>query len=126
MSEKKNITQVVGNELCSVEIYDSTFFENFDPMKSYEKWAAVEVTSLESVPVHLEQLIIPEGLYAIFLYKGLASEAATFYRYIFQAWLPASGFVLDDRPHMAIMGDKYRRDDPFSEEEILIPVRKLS
>ena len=125
MPERKNIEQVVGSELYSVEIYDPHFYENFDPGRNFEKWAAVEVTSIEPVPVHFEPLIIPEGLYAIFLYKGLQSEAAAFYRHIFLTWLPASGFVLDDRPHLAVMGAKYRGDDPSSEEEIFIPVKKL-
>jgi len=35
-----------------------------------------------------------------------------------------SEFMLDDRPHFALMGDRYKNDDPESEEEIWIPVKK--
>jgi AraC family transcriptional regulator len=41
-------------------------------------------------------------------------------------WLPDSGFELDNRPHFAVMGEKYKRDDDASEEEIWIPVRPLA
>jgi AraC family transcriptional regulator len=64
-----------------------------------------------------------EGLYAIFLHKGPASQGLKTYNYIFLNWLPESGYVLDDRPHFAIMGPKYLHEDPASEEEIWIPVK---
>jgi AraC family transcriptional regulator len=47
-----------------------------------------------------------------------------FFTYIFTRWLPASGYQLDNRPHFEILGDKYKNNDPESEEEIWIPVRK--
>jgi AraC family transcriptional regulator len=39
--------------------------------------------------------------------------------------LPASGYELDDRPHFEILGERYKNNDPDSEEELWFPVRKL-
>ncbi|MBP6511468.1 MAG: GyrI-like domain-containing protein, partial [Bacteroidia bacterium] len=61
--------------------------------------------------------------YAIFVFKGLTSDAFAFYNQIFSEWLPASDFELELRPHFAWMGEKYKKDDPDSEEEIFIPIK---
>ncbi len=113
----------VNSYLYSVELYPSQFFNAFDPTRNFEKWAAVEMGDMDSAPPSMEMLIIPQGLYAVFDYKGRASEAQPFYQYIFTKWLPQSGYQLDERPHFALMGDKYKNDDPASEEEIWIPIR---
>ena len=111
-------------DLYSVEIFPSPdFFDHFDPEKEFEKWAAVESAADALLPAGMESLIIPAGLYAIFHHKGPASEGAKTYRLIFENWMPASGYGVDDRPHFAVMGEKYRGEDPESEEEIWIPVR---
>jgi AraC family transcriptional regulator len=40
--------------------------------------------------------VIPGGLYAVFLHKGTATQAATTYQYIFGTWLPNADYLLDD------------------------------
>ena len=71
----------------------------------------------------MEAFELPGGLYAVFEYKGKASEATDTFEYIFYDWLPKSKYDLDDRPHFEILGEKYKTDDPESEEEIWIPVK---
>lgn len=122
MPLRREIPNAAGTELYSLEVYPSDFFDEFHPDAVFEKWAAVEVTRLEKLPVDLEILTAPAGLYAVFLHRGPASEAIITYTYIFQTWLPASEYRLDNRPHFAVMGEKYKNDDPESEEEIWIPV----
>ncbi|MGK2861531.1 MAG: GyrI-like domain-containing protein [Chitinophagaceae bacterium] len=46
------------------------------------------------------------------------------FSYIFNTWLPPSGYDLDNRPHFEILGEKYKNDDPLSEEEIWIPIKQ--
>jgi AraC family transcriptional regulator len=123
MPRIKKITNNVGIELYSVEVYGSRFFEQFDPNIEFEKWAAVEVTDFSMIPNEMAEIILPGGLYAIFLYKGPASGAFKMYEYIFGTWLPVSDFLVDDRPHFAVMGDKYKNEDPGSEEELCIPIK---
>jgi len=112
--------------LYSVEIYPAGFFRQFDPVTPFEKWAAVVVRDFDSIPDGMETLILPGGLYAIFIHRGPAGAVLQTYRNILQTWLPGSGFMLDDRPHFAVMGEKYRNEDPDSEEEIWIPIRQIT
>jgi len=124
MPHKKEIQNVVGTDLFSVEIYnDTNFFKNFNPNKEFEKWAAVEISELKNIPDEMEPITIPKGLYAVFSHKGPASEGPKTYQYIFGTWLPNSKYVLDNRPHLAIMGEKYKNNSPDSEEELWIPIK---
>jgi AraC family transcriptional regulator len=124
MQRQKEIKNNIGNDLYSIQLYGSQFFANFNPNATFEKWAAIEVTDFEVIHDEMETFILPGGLYAVFFYKGAASEAAETFRYILQTWLPASGYELDNRPHFEILGAKYKNNDPDSEEEIWIPIRK--
>jgi len=123
MPERNTIKNVVGKELYSLEVYDKNFFSPFSPDKEFEKWAAVEVSGFENAPAGMERLTVPAGLYAVFIHKGAATEAERTYNFIFSEWLPGSNYVLDNRPHFAIMGEKYKKDSPEAEEEIWIPVQ---
>lgn len=125
MPRRNEIRNIEGQELYSVEIYgDTRFFENFDPPKEYEKWAAVKVKDHNHIPDGMLALTIPEGDYAVFQYKGKPSEAYRSYQYIFKNWFPKSKYDLDDRPHFALMDDRYRGEDPSSEEEFWIPITR--
>lgn len=95
-----------------------------DPGKEFEKWAGVKVHGFENIPNDMHELVIPKGEYAVFNYKGKPSEAHRTYQYIYGNWIPNSYYVLDDRPHFALMGEKYKGERPDSEEELWIPVRK--
>lgn len=123
MPRRNEIANRIGDELYSIEIYREGFFDNFDPAQEFEKWAASEVENFENVSEEMEIFTSPEGLYAVFIYKGKASEAANFYQNIFGNWIPNSEFILDDRPHFAVMGEKYKNDSDDSEEEIFVPVK---
>ena len=121
------INNLKGSELYSVEVYGtSDFFEDFDANKTFEKWAAMSVSNYHEIPENMQTLTIPKGEYAVFDYKGKPSEAQPFYQEIYTSWFPDSGFVLDNRPHFALMGTKYKGEDPDSEEEIWIPVKRKS
>lgn len=118
------ISNISGQELYAVTIYDGTgVFQNFNPQTEFEKWAAVRVTDHGNHPEGMEHLVVPEGQYAVFQYKGRPAEAGSVFDQIFREWLPDSAYELDDRPHFALMGDKYRGDHPDSEEEFWIPVK---
>jgi AraC family transcriptional regulator len=120
---RKEIENTVSNDLISMSIYNAEYFLKFDPTTFFEKWATAEVTNFDKVPNGMETFILPSGLYAIFSYKGSSTDLRIF-DYIFKTWLPQSEYQLDDRPHFEILGAKYRNNDPNSEEEIFIPVKK--
>ncbi len=124
MPHRKEISNSLNTNLFSVEVYNSpNFFENFDPSMNFEKWAAVEVSNFSNIPMEMDSLIIPAGQYAVFNYKGKGSEASETYSKILQDWFPASQFRLDDRPHFAVMGEKYQHEETSSEEELWFPIK---
>ena len=122
MPRRKEIENNIGNDLFSIKVYNSTYFINFNPDALFEKWATVEVTDFNTVPIEMETIIIPEGMYAVFNYKGLSTDSSVF-QYIYTKWLPNSDYLLDDRPHFEILGAKYKNNDVNSEEEIWIPIK---
>lgn len=121
MPRRKEITNNINNDLISMAIYKPTHFSHFNPTSEFEKWAAVEVTDFENIPHGMEAFILSGGLYAVFDFKGLSTDSSI-YQYIFGTWLSASGYELDDRPHFELLGEKYKNNDPNSEEEIWIPI----
>ncbi len=121
---KKEISESIDIGFHSIEVYPSGYFNNFDPTAEFEKWAAVEVKNFETVPIEMETITIPSGLYAVFLYKGDSRKAFQIFQYIFTDWLPKSDYLVDDRPHFEVMGEKYKNNDPNSEEELWIPIRR--
>lgn len=123
MPRRNEIKKPIDSNLYSLEVFPVGYFDNFDPGSSFQKWAAIEVTDFEEIPSEMETLIIPSGLYAVFTHKGPASETHTTYHSIFVEWLPNSEYTVDERPHFAIMGEKYKKDDPDSEEDIWIPIK---
>lgn len=123
MPRRKEIINNVTSELISMAVYEPTYFINFKPTNKFEKWAAIEVTDFHHVPDGMETFILKGGLYAVFDYKGSSSDTRIF-EYIFGNWIPNSGYLLDNRPHFEVLGDKYKNADPDSEEEICIPIMK--
>ncbi len=122
MPRLNEIQNRVGIELYSIEIFPDSYFDKFRPETRFEKWAAVEVMETGSLPEGFDSITSPKGLHAIFQYKGLPSSAPVVLKYIFRDWLPKSGYELDRRPHLWVMGAKYKNDDPNSEEELYIPL----
>jgi AraC family transcriptional regulator len=97
MPDRKHITNPLTNELIALTLYTADHFTNFELTNEFEKWACVEV--------------------------GSSAEIAAFYRSIFEEWLPNSNYTLDQRPHVEVMGEKYKNNEPDSEEEIWIPIK---
>lgn len=122
MGRRKEIANNVSNDLISVAIYKLNHFADFNPTDEFERWATLEVTDFGTVPDEMETIILPSGLYAVFDYKGLHTDPSIF-QYILGRWLPNSVYILDNRPHFEILGNKYKNNDPASEEEIWIPIR---
>jgi AraC family transcriptional regulator len=122
MPRRKEISNSVSNDLISMTIYKSNHFLNFSPTNEFEKWATVEVSDFDNMPAEMETFTLTSGLYAVFDYKGLNTDHSIF-RYIYGEWIPNSDYDLDDSPHFEILGNKYKNNDPASEEEIWIPIK---
>jgi len=124
MTRRKEITNNKTTDLFSMQIYDKHFdFKNINQYEEFDKWATVEVTDFDTIPDEMESYTLTGGLYAVFIHKGAASTGPKTFNYIFGTWLPDSDYILDNRPHFEILGQKYIHEDPDSEEEIWIPVK---
>jgi AraC family transcriptional regulator len=121
MPRRHEIVNRLGDDLYSVQVYPEAF--DFGMHTIFTKWATVPVSSGLPIPAGMEVLFIPEGLYAVFTYQGIPAHAESFFRSIFTEWLPASDYILDNRPHFELLGSQYKHNDPTSEETVWIPVR---
>ncbi len=121
MPRRKEIKNMVGSHLYSMQVYDSNYRPG-DLQAIFEKRAVAEVTSFDYIPDGMETFVLPEGKYAVFLHKGPASEGFKTFQYIYGTWLPNSGSKLANRPHFEVLGEKYKNNEPDSEEEVWIPI----
>jgi AraC family transcriptional regulator len=122
MPSRKEIKNNIGSELYSMQVYNPLYFNNFNPRAEFEKWAAIEVTDFNTVPDTMKTFVLKGGLYAVFIYNGSSIDTEIF-KNIFGTWLPNSNYILDDRPHFEILGEKYKNEASSSEEEIWIPIK---
>lgn len=123
MSRRMEIKNNLTNEFISMQVYQTTHFTDFKPTDEFQKWATVEVSDFDNVPADMETFTLTSGLYAVFNYKG-SSNSNSIFQYIFGTWFPNSNYVLDNRPHFEILGEKYKNNNPNSEEEIWIPIKE--
>jgi AraC family transcriptional regulator len=123
MPRRKEILNAIGTDYYSMQLFSSGYYNHFDAKAPFEYWAALTVTDFDMLPEAMDSFTIPSGLYAVFTYKGVSSGAAAFFQAIFTRWLPNSIYDLDHRPHFEILGDKYKNDNPDSEEEVWIPIK---
>ena len=123
MPRRREILNSLSPDLYAMQLYGPGYFQDFSPSAEFEKWATVAVSDFENVPLGMETITLPGGLYAVFLHRDDDNTPDQTFQYIFQTWLPASGYLLDDRPHFELLGDKYKYNAPSSEEEIWIPIK---
>jgi AraC family transcriptional regulator len=121
MPKRSEIQNTISSDLFAIQVYNSTYFEAFNPTSVFEKWAALEVIDFENIPVEMESFTLSGGRYAVFEHKGHSIEI---FDYIFSDWIPNSKYDLDHRPHFEILGAKYKKEAPNSEEEIWIPIKE--
>jgi AraC family transcriptional regulator len=121
MPSRAEIQNPISSNLFAVQVYEPSYFEAFNPNSVFEKWATLEVTDFNNIPAEMESFTLSGGLYAVFEHKG---HDIAIFDYIFRTWIPNSKYDLDQRPHFEILGAKYKKEDPNSEEEIWIPIKE--
>ena len=124
MPRRREILNPATRDLMSIQWFDSVFdWKQVDPAAAFDKMAAVEVKDFSQVPEGMETHSIRGGLYAVFHYKGDPRAYAPVFQYIFGEWMPDSIYEVDHREHFEVLGEKYKNNDPESEEEIWVPIR---
>lgn len=123
MMQRNTITNRVGTDLYSLQVYEPTLdFKDFNLQTEFEKWALTEVTDFDHIPEGMESFTLEAGLYAVFIHRGLNFQPT--FQYIYYEWLPGSDYVLDQRPHFELLGEKYKNNAEDSEEEVWVPVKE--
>ena len=123
MPRRAEIRKKKNSDLICMQIYNPTLdFNDFSPETEFEKWAAIEVSDFDAVPEGMETYTTKAGLYFSTIFKGTPQEFSELYKYIITKWLPEKKFKLDQREHFQILGEKYKNNDPNSEEEVFIPL----
>jgi AraC family transcriptional regulator len=125
MPRREEIKNPISKDLICMQVYDPQLnFSEFNASTLFEKWALVEVGDYNFIPKGMESYSLSGGLYAVFVHRGLPSTFPRTAQYIFGEWLPQSDYQLDHREHFEIMGNTYRNNDPSSEEEVWVPIRR--
>ena len=124
MPRRKEVLNPLTTNLFCLQAFDASLeFKDYNQDTEFDKWAAIEVADFDAVPADMETYTLPGGLYAVFLHKGAAATGAATFKYIYETWLPTSDYIFDNRAQFEILGEKYKNNDPTSEEEIWIPVK---
>lgn len=123
MPNRKQIRNAVGTDIYEVMVYDKLYFKNFNPNNKFTKWGALEVANFDTMPDGMKSYSLVGGTYAVFNYKGLPQDFSKLMQYIMAVWLPQSEYTLDQRAHFNVLGAKYNKDDPNSEETVYIPIK---
>ena len=127
MPKIKTIFNPLTTDLICLQAFDASFqFKDYCQNTLFDKWAAIEVASFDTVPADLETYTLPGVLYAVFLHKGAAATAAKTFEYIYETWLLNADYEFDNRPQFEVLGGKYKNNDPTSEEEIWVPIKRRS
>jgi AraC family transcriptional regulator len=121
MPHRNAIANRVGSHFFSMQIYPEQ--GHAKPESLFTKWAVVEVTRFDAIPDGMETYEIEGGRYAVFVHRGPASTFSRTFAFIFQEWLPASGFTIDSREHFEVLEEGYSPIDPEASEEIWIPIK---
>ncbi len=124
MPRRNEVGSRTSIDFFSMQKYGEDFSTTkFNPNAVFEKWAAVEVNSFDTVPEGMEAYTIKGGKYVVFHYIGAANGPFNPFQYIFQEWLPQSGYQIDNREHFEVLGEGYNPTDPNAEEDIWIPIK---
>jgi AraC family transcriptional regulator len=124
MLRRMEIQNRITTDLISMQAFDKSFdFKKFTLDTEFEKWAVAEVADFNNVPDGMETYTLQGGMYAVFLHQGDSINFQKTFQYIFGYWLQQSEYQLDNREHFEVLSDRYKLNDPESEEEIWIPIK---
>lgn len=90
---------------------------------NFEYVAAVESSNVEKLPEWAVVRLVPENTYAVFRHQGSLESLRDTYHYIYQTWLPQSGYTAFPYD-MEVYTEEFRDFSPDSVLYIYIPVTK--
>ncbi len=117
------VMQEVPNRINPSTSYGVEFYtEECLAMQKWNYMAAVEVSTLEDIPITMVGKVIPARLYAVFTHKGRLDGISHTFRAIYDEWLPTSDYQPDGSFDFEFYGERFRGDTAESEVDIYLPV----
>jgi AraC family transcriptional regulator len=119
----EEIKHVAGPATIGIEDYSRDFDMNNGGFPKYYYIASYEVTELADIPGGMTSKHIPSANYAVFTYQGPIVGLHDFFEYIYEKWLPASGYSMD--PNLSLDFERYPEpmmDMDNAQIEIWVPV----
>ena len=119
------IKHVISPGAYGIEDYSRDFDMNKGGFPKYYYIAGYEVTELADIPGGMTGKQIPSANYAVFTYHGPIEGLHEFFEYIYEKWLPASGYSMD--PNLSLDFEHYPEqvmDMNNAQIEIWVPITK--
>jgi predicted transcriptional regulator YdeE/DNA-binding transcriptional MerR regulator len=91
---------------------------------AFEYVAGLPVTKAEDVPEDFVVRHVPEHTYAVFAHKGDLPSLPKTYEYIYETWLPQSGYRLADKIDFEYYDADFKDFAPESIFYIYVPIEK--
>lgn len=114
--------RVDPGECYGVELYDKDFM----PGQDWYYFVAVQVRDLEEIPSLLFAKRFPACRCAVFAAVGGVPKLGAVFGYIYNEWLPASGYAMAYPWDMEVYGEQFKGDEPESVVEVYIPIKEKS
>ncbi|MEZ4887752.1 MAG: GyrI-like domain-containing protein [Chitinophagales bacterium] len=111
--------RVNENQCFGLEIYSDSFMKT-------NKWhymTAVEVSTLETIPLLTVAKTLPPSQYAVFTHKGTVQTIAQTFQYIYQTWLPNADYEIAAPFDFEFYDERFKGGGADSETDIYLPVR---
>lgn len=106
------------------EAFGICWCEDSLPQGHFKYLAAFEVDREADVPEGMTLLKVPEQTYAVFTHRGGLDGLQATFRYIYEEWLPASGYRRSAGPDIEVYDEDFKDFAPDSVLYLWIPVTK--
>ncbi len=98
--------------------------EDFDESGSFSYLAGVVVKDDSIIPEGMIYHEIPKTTVAVFTHTGSLDELHETYDYIYNEWLPASGYDLAEADELEWYDSRFKFGEEDSQMDIHIPIKK--
>ena len=111
----------VNPEQCfGLEVYTDSFMKT----KQWHYMVAVEVDTLENIPIFASAKTLPPNQYAVFTHKGLISSISQTFDYIYNTWLPKSDYEIAASYDFEFYDERFKEgQSEDSETDIYLPIQ---
>ena len=106
------------------QAYGLCFDATDHPDEAYFEYVSGrEVANDQDIPEGMVYREIPEHRYAVFTHEGALDNLSETYRYIYETWLPQSGYELDGGFDMEVYDKDFMFNHPDSKFYIYVAIK---